>query len=284
MGLEISEFAKIIIADEEYFEKAVDEIKPNCSFTKSEYLTLGGKSFLLSSEHGYKFSLLFNSLNFSVALTDIPEGSDKEFFVLKKFNKNITFHELGHCLDNKFRHESKEYKIRNDDNLFKIQTVCKYYINILIDEIAACYLSSASVDSDVFFYDMNSNDESFQNQIDEKSKILKKYSGNKDELYEIAFITSGIFWFIFIQYGKLIGYKIGNKALGNIDIEFSSINKNLSKSILKQFEEVIKKMWLSYPNINVENTYNELIPIWKNFTMSMGVKFVESENGDGIFW
>ncbi len=284
MKLEISEFEKIIIADNEFLYKAVNEIKPNSSFTNDEHLIIGGKSFLIDSNNGYKFSLLFNSLNFAGALVDIPPNSDKAMYTLQKHSNALVFHELAHCLDNKLRAMGKNYNIRNDDRLFKIKTVANYYISILIDEIAACYLSASKIDSDVFHYEMDSNNESFKKLLEEKSTLCTNYSGNPDELYEMAFKIAGTFWFIFIQCGKLIGWKIGNESLENLKIEFPSINNHKSNKILRKFEILINKFWLGYPNINANNIFDDLLSLWKSFTLSIGIKFTESENGDGIFW
>jgi len=192
----------------------------------------------------------------------------------------LVYHELGHCLDNYLRKDLTSVVI-DDGNRFKIRQVAKYYYQIILGEFAACVHSAKIMDADLYRYDLNNTQTMIANQIKNLEPEKRKGQFGGSNLKRSLFSASGVFWFILVQYSKLIGSKMGNPNLSEIHLEtwINAIPK--ASDLLYDLSEILSKLWSLYPELN-GNSFERILETWKVLAFEYGYEFVENGNNDSV--
>lgn len=274
---------KFYIADEDNFGKALKEIDKDETYTNNEIIVAAAKTASYYKEKSVVSSIILRDFVMGVVLNWKHGYTNDIDEVDELLNLYVIPHELGHCYDNKIRKHLNFSPLRNNDNLFKINTVNMYYYEILLSELSACVFSAYAVNEGIVQYEINN----LVNHIDQMMKnisILKiEYYSNNEVLYNLAFEVSGLFWFILIQFSKLIGFKIGNKDLSNISILENANYGFRDEYLLEELESLLIKSWDSYPNFEL-SLEKKVCEIWSKLCLSNGYEYKVGDVGDGFWW
>ena len=275
----------ITISDDGNFKKAVQRFDSNGAYTNDDQYVAVGKIFpMVTTEGKIKHSIIFHSSVFNAIFSAFQKGNDPENWQNEECRfLYVIYHEIAHCIDDQKRGIRTNPPIRGDDKLFKIRNVANYYTAILKDEFVACVIAGFAMRKKVFDLEMKSTNETIEKYLSEAKDLRNRYCRDNHLLYEIAFEVSGIGWTILIQYGKLIGSKIGNKELSSMSINVWNGASEPTRKVLTQFGEGLGQIWGSYPHFS--DDFDEfLFSIWNALALCLGYRFVETETGDGIFW
>lgn len=273
----------VIIADDSNFKNALIKYGNQKTYTKNEHFVAVGKIIENYNNGALTHSIVFHISVFNNVIAGMMKGSD-----IDKWESNeakfhyVIYHEIAHCIDAHTRGVKKIHPLLGDDGKFRIHSVGNYYSDILLDEFYCSVLSADAMFHKAFNSDLSELKQNMTDRINDALITRKDYNKSDESLLNIAYDISGLFWFILIQYSRLIGYKIGNNKYKNLSINFLKDNIEANK-LMMQFEEYLKMLWKQYPAPPSEIN-EQLFKIWQNFALIFGYKFETYNNGDGIFW
>jgi hypothetical protein len=279
-----SDIDKILLADDDNYLKAIKQLDENETYTKNNMVVGMGKTIYRRNNNEYKNGIVLKRVIIEAPLEgNIKYKNIDEWEPARLEFLYVIHHELGHCYDNKTRNLIEYPKIFDENKLFKIKQVAEYYTAILLSDFFACVFSAYAAREKMIEYDCRNLD-GYVIKGEKRIVDLKtKYFVDKNYLYELAFEVAGDFWFILMQYAKLVGFKIGNEVLSSVEIKVDSdvINKNID--ILREFEKILNNCYKYYPNYD-SKIHNFLFDIWNRLCLRCGYEFVEGLNSDALFF
>lgn len=279
-----SDIGRIIISDELNYANSINSLENNESYSSNNLFTEVGKTISQKLN-----GTIINNIVFHRAVFDACFYGFHTFPNINEWDAQtyimyyVIHHEFAHCYDNIKRIDKENPKLTGKDNFFKINNVAKYYFNILIGEYSACYYSSYCAKESMMELEISNLNSYIVTLNADIALIKEKHKINSSELTNIAFSVAGLYWFILIQYSKLVAYKYGNNALNKFDMVDTIELNNESKKILLNLENILIQDWNNYPNINLE-LLDKYLRIWYQISMANNYLFKQGEFGDGIWW
>jgi hypothetical protein len=167
---------------------------------------------------------------------------------------------------------------------FKIQMLNDYYCHILEGEFAACVHSAMGASNSMYEEDISRSNGYYQDFLKKIDEHKEKYTADVNHLGYFAYDTAGIFWFLLIDYAKLIGTQTGdNDRLKDVkNMSWENLPMNM-REVLAEFKQYLITTWQSYPQWP-DGFYDSLFIYWQALALGHGFKFVEGEHGDGMYF
>jgi hypothetical protein len=283
--IENAHLNKLLIADKNNFANAVAKMDAGALFTNTEDYVAFGKTFAKREDD--------ETLNTSIVLrAEVIDAVLLELEVQRQIDDwnssaqhmlYLICHELGHCVDYRLRKNLQHSPLISEDNLFKVRQVADYYSCILLSEFAACVHAANGMTTDTFQFDNDSTLSTVQSMISKVQSEAKAYNNDPSLLLKLAFSASGTFWLALIQYTKLFGSQVGNQQLANCDVKYWENANSKTFAIFTELKKFLDDLWNQYPDWNT-STIQSLTELWHALSISNGFEFVESVEGDAIYW
>lgn len=275
----------IFIGDENEFGAAIHAIQKELglalSYTNNAIYQAVGKTIAHHGNGKKSSSIVFRDNFMAEILGDLMGGKSLDNLGEDgQFCFYIFTHEVGHCKDNWLRVSDLDSSIANNGE-FRIHQIAKYYIPIMLSELAACVHSSSAMTAQVFKREVIQWQKDVRTHIQETTNKWRSYQENNDLLKDLAFSAAQSFWVVTLQFAKLIGSQIGNPDLSSEAISWFRDSGPIPK-ILSEIEEAVKKIWLSYPAWTEDNA-EPLLQLWHKLALANGYKFVHSPEGDAVY-
>jgi len=285
MGLLSTDIRQVILADQEHYASAIKDISGHVSYTNDVHYVSVGKTVSKWLNSGHIVSdLVLHSGIIDKVVSCVSNGCDvSKWDDIGQQTLYMIFHELGHCKDGKIRQDIKNPNIVNSTKEFKIRHICDYYRNILLGEFSASVHSGLFMTPTVYDLELSSTLATVEEQLTYIDSLKNKYSEDNSLLYELAFTVGGLFWFILIQYSKLIGVRISNKELCDRGLSLWKEANSEASSIISKYDQLISNAWRAYPNWSGDLFHN-LDSTWESLSLSCGYKFVHTNQGDALYW
>ncbi len=214
----------------------------------------------------------------SHTLTQPPENWNLQ----EKSFRYIIYKEMGRCLDYRNR-KSKLTPPKAQIKTFSIQKLWNYYSNTIASEFAAGFFSARGVSPDLYQDRLQKITSSTKKHLEELEKAKATFDKSQESLIKIAHQAASLFWVTLVHYSELMGNRLNNEQISKEPLTVWEGAGPLSASILSEMEKHLCGIWDSYPDWPKKH-FNFLLNIWKFLAMENGVKFLESAQGDGIFW
>jgi len=285
MGLSSKDIGRVIFADQDHYATAIKDISGHMSYTNDvDYISVGKTvSKRLNSGH------ILSDITLRSGIIDKIVGGVLNNCDISRWDESeqqalyTIYHELGHCKDGKIRQDITTPHIVNSTNKFKIRQICDYYRHILLGELSASVHSGLFMTAKVFERKLSDTILKIEKKLTYIDELMDKYSKDHSILYELAFTVGGLFWFILIQYSKLIGTRISNKRLRDHELILWKEASTSAYSIILEYDRLISSAWCVYPNWD-SNLFHDLDSTWESLSLSFGYKFVHSDQGDALYW
>ena len=187
-------------------------------------------------------------------------------------------HEVGHCKDNLLRIDVEDLPFPIDQ--FRVQKIARYYIPIVLSELAACVHSSKAMTPQLYEQQVSQWQEDSRQMMQQTLDRWRAYQTDNKLLTDLAYGAAISFWNIIVQFAKLIGSQIGEVSLSAESIHWHNNNAQIF-SILSEIEEAIREIWLTYP-VWAEDTGQPLLNLWHKLGLANGYKFIQSTESDGV--
>lgn len=275
----------VILSDEESFGPTIHKLQQETgatpSYTDNEMYKAAGKTIAHHrSGTTTTSSIVFRDNFMAEILGNLQEGDN-----LESWDEDgqlcfyIFTHEVGHCKDNSLRPESEEVPLTREGT-FRIHQIAKYYVSILLSEVAACVHSAAAMTE-------RTHQQEISRWRDESGQILKgttkqwrAYQRDNNLLGELAFHAAQSFWVIILQYAKLVGTRIGNPELSAIDITWRTDDQTVA--ILDEIKSAVEEIWRSYPAWT-EEVADRFFSLWLRLSEAHGYRFAHQPDSDGVY-
>lgn len=285
MGLSSDDVVQVIVADKEHYESAIKAIDDHISYTNNnDYVGVGKTvSKWLDSDNIVSNIVLHSGMVDSV-LSGVLKGCEVSSWAnIEQQALYTMYHELGHCKDAKIRRDVAAPNAVNSSKQFKIDQVCDYNQHIVLGELSASVHSGLFMTPTVFNLELSSTILTIEKRLTYINKLKNEYSKDHSILCELAFVVSGFFWFILIQYSKLIGARIGNKELRNLELRLWKEANTEASSVISEYDRLISNAWCLYPDWGGD-LFHDIDRTWQSLSLSHGFKFVHTEQGDTLYW
>ena len=282
LGLSPNYLYDFIIAEESQYEKGLKIHQEIRKHTHNDSHHKYIKVILHKKGNGETCASLVVRREVMEEILTAVKSEKKEWVYNELLYRYLLFHELGHCLDYQNRFAlSQEREL--DMKTFKLKSLFHFFSGILLDEFAACAITSKVMTTGVFHNEINAASDIARQKLDELESIKDNYNGQPKQLFELAMTSASTFWLILIPYVKLMGNKIDNKNISKFRMK---VWKNGSPKIGVLLNELGKNMWelwKKYPkwdNVDLDFLYK----IWNLLALENGFRFMESPEGDGVYW
>lgn len=285
MGLTHDDIGQIVIIDKEHYTTTIREFDNKANRTDDDDFIGVAKTIPKRLDSGKISSNIF-LLDGLIAQSLKAISKRGDFSILNEIEQQslyTIYHELGHCKDAKIRQDLETPALTNSTNSFRIRKVCNYYRSILLGEFAASFHSGKFMTKTLFGREYNNIKIMIENKLTYISKLKQKYLKDHSKLYELAFLVSGFFWTILIQYSKLIGVKLNNNELRNLSVQLWNEVTNETNIIMEDYCSLLFDVAQLYPCWDSDYCCN-IDEIWNLLALSFDYKFVQNEHGDALFW
>lgn len=291
IGLPIEALSAVwIVADEEY-GSTISEIAPDEGYTENEMFLGAAKAIHRKDENGAveNVVVLRDWVFFPACkyLVELAENSHQEIVQTAspaetgELHASIVLHELGHCKDAVLRNEqfSQASIIPSQHWIARWN---HYYTPILASEFAACLHSSLLPSTSLFSYE-NEETKGTASKIANQLKHIKTEPGSSQErLDRVAQTVPGLLWMLLIQYGKLVGSKLGQPNFRDMEIQLWDGCSEVSATIMRSFFRALADTWEHYPNWSLE-TFAFALRTWHELAESFDYQFVAGAESDRVF-
>lgn len=272
ISLNLTKIGRVVIVSPDRFGAAVDSIRPGATYTNTDTMVAGGKTFPRCDGDRVVSDIVFQVCLFeslAPVLADPPTSSD--WGVDQQQALYIITHEFGHAIDHTLRNDASE--VANPSaRPFSIRETADYYGSIVPTEYAACRNSASVMTDPLFSHEM----QEAANRMTACGRQVNHYLDNPDGLTPRAmahFVCQGA-WFYMVELTKLYGYAIGvadrEAAVRELETEL------LDGAPLGGF---LDRIGAAYPNWDVPSQIEELTAIWHRYTALSGVQFVSRDHG-----
>jgi hypothetical protein len=282
LGLSEDYIKDVIIADKDQFPEALKIHTDIRKYPNNDRYTKLVKTVLHQNEAGDIRACLVIRQELMEQILKAVSEEKKEWEYTELFYRYILHHELGHCLDYEKRFSADAWKDFDPDQ-FSVQQVSRYFGAILLEEFAACAHASKTMTSGIFHDEINAASDNAAKQMNELESIRENYKGKPEQLFDVAVSASSIFWMILIQYARLMGSKINNESLSKFRMKVWDRGGAKSGLILAKLGEELWELWKNYPDWKPDD-YAFLLDMWYRMSMENGFRFVETPEGDGVYW
>lgn len=285
IGLDLQTVETIYIADDSNYSDAIHSVDPTASFTKDNELIGVGKAISRAEDSGeVVHSIVLRNWLVNAALSGSISGLPVDEWELpQQEGLYVICHELGHCIDNRDRRVLDFPKLRDGNEEFSIDRVARYFSQLLACEFSACVHSARIVQPALHALHIS---DFIEQMADTKHRLMQfkaKYDQGGLSLYEFAYQVSGGFWFILIQFAKLVGNAIGNDQ-NTIDQASFGPNADSQLEILHKLQTNLSNTWSHYPNWPSEVIIKEWTECWNALCLANGFLFVHGEDCDALYF
>lgn len=282
LGLSGEYIQDVIIADKDSFPEALQRHSDVRRFANNDRYAKLVKTILHENDAGkIRASLVIRQELIEQILRAVGEEK-KEWEYEELFYRYILHHELGHCLDYEKRFSIDTWEDFDPDK-FSVQQFYRYFSGIVLEEFSASAHASKVMTSGIFHEEINAASGTAARHINELESIRENYKGKPEQLFDVAVSVSSIFWMILIQYARLMGSKIDNKALSKFRLKVWDKGSAKTGLILAKLGEHMWDLWKKYPDWKPDD-HAFLLDLWYRLTIEHGFRFVETPEGDGVYW
>jgi len=282
IGLKPGFLNDVIISDEKKFE---DAVKIHTEFRQFVYFdsnsTMVRSVLFLDEKESLKAALVIRREIIEQLLSVIKEEKEKWAYT-ELLNKSLIYHELGHCLDYQNRIITEE-KTALDPDKFSVRQMYEYFSRILFDEFAASALVSKSITPGIFHENVNVACDNAVKRFNEIEGLKDNCAGKPEKLFELSVTAASGFWMILIRYAKLMGSKINNENVSKFRLKIWDKANPTTGALLSRMGKELWDLWQNYPKWENYDT-KFLLEIWYLIAIENGFKFVETPEGDGVYW
>ncbi len=235
-GLPPDHLSQVIVADEDHFGAAVDQLCPGAGFTNDGIYLAVGKTFHRRDATGRMHSsmaLLDQAVGIAYLHRCDPESVQK-MEALKDVGVYAVYHEFGHCLDAERR--SFEPVACGEVTLGAL----------VLEEYAACRHTARYLSRRGFDEQQGSTCDNLRSYLRRLSTAREAYRGSEDlsNLSQLAGVT---FQRILIEHAKEFAFRHGNQDTEHAAIKLWA-DDSLLKQLLHEWGAELKEMWAAYPN------------------------------------
>ncbi|MFC1584037.1 hypothetical protein ACFL5V_00670 [Fibrobacterota bacterium] len=282
MGLPLEDLHEFVLADEEHFAGIAQRYRDIKTSSDNDRYSKLAKAILHKTEKGETKATLVVRRELIEQLFSRVEDKEKKWTYTEYLYKYVICHEMGHCLDYRNRPDDLREPGGETDK-FSVRQMYTLFGSVLLDEVAACAHASRAMTTGVFHQEINSVSEGVERRLNELESIKDNYNGQPRALFELAVSASSIFWAILIQYAKLMGSKINNRDLASYRMKVWKGAGAGSGVLLSKLGSEIWELWKQYPDWKgADLTF--LLEAWYRISIESGFKFVETPEGDGVYW
>lgn len=279
VGVPSEAISRIVLAAASEYGAAIRSIAPGEKSTNNASATGMAKTISIADSTGRRsVVIMWAELFADVPGIPVAPGSvsERDRELMRHY---IACHELGHCKDNWLR-GAAECPPLSVSGEFKIQSVAAYYHYILLSEFAACAHSSNALDADTLTWERDHTD-IIPNVLMTIREKRRTYAEEVNGLSDLAFMASGAFWTMLIQFGKLVGSRLAHPELRTQVPEAWLTNGRIAEDLFVREGRILEERWRSYPAWDDE-TPSELFELWRLLVENQGYCFEETANGDSL--
>jgi hypothetical protein len=200
-------------------------------------------------------------------------GPDSQFYIY------IFTHEVGHCKDNVLRPDHEEIPLQISGR-FTIQQVARYYFPIVLSEFAACVHSAGAMSEAIHRRQISGWQRDVKDSLVRIKKCVLEYRRDNSKLQDLGYESAQSFWFIIVQYAKIIGSIIGNPGLDPTAPAWITPSPEIEE-LLSKIDAGLEKIWGEYPAVS-DTAAEKFLAIWKALALANGYRFEEGEY-DGLY-
>lgn len=272
---------RFVVADEFSMLEEIRRVEPSAGMTNNDTILATGKTISKKCDGIIKHHVFLNE---NVVGAAIASGMGVHTDGVSEVDnlQYVIYHELAHCYDNKQR-ENFEHECRLNTSTFCIEKLSDHYLPIVIDEFFASVFSSFAVSNSLFKFQ---NDE-FCNMVNEftmkTDEIKRQYVNDVEVTNKLAFSAAQDAWFVLVQYSKLIGYAVGNSQLRSASVELWDNAGDTMKVAIEKLAELLGALVKEYPTLPA-GIEDEVCAIWNSVALSMGYKFMQTDEGDAVYF
>lgn len=225
----------VIVADEDHFGTAVEELSPGSGFTDDGVYLAVGKTFHRRDVTGRvrgSMVLLDRSAGIAYMNRCDPESVQK-MDALNDVGIYAVYHEFGHCRDAELR--SQEFVGDGERTLG----------SLVLEEYAACRHTARYLSRRGFDEQQRLTCESLRNYYEQLQVARNGYRGSEDlpKLSQIAGVT---FQRTLIEHAKEFAFRHGNAAIESATLNLWNTDALLTQ-LLREWGIELRDAWANYP-------------------------------------
>lgn len=284
--LPLAALNEVVVADDDNFGPCIHRLQDESgiprSFTSNSAYVACAKVIPLRRGGTLTTSIVLRHYTVGLMYRDLAAGGNfDDGSVEGQLFYYVICHELGHCKDHQIRNAAEaSSEILNGK--FKIQTVTRYYRDILQDEVAACLLSGHCMTPKVYEHELEETNGTIQQVLEEVKKHRYEYYADNSKLSRLAYSASGAFWLILVQYSKLVASATVNTHLpATLTPLWTSVDESLLGTI-ENFSVSIRARCAEYPNWS-RSGWSNMETLWREIAIAHYYEFIEGEPDDSLY-
>lgn len=285
IGLDIRTVETIYIAEDSQYGDAIHRVDPTATYTNDNGLIGVGKAISREDVKGE----IVHSIVLREGIVDsalsciISDQSIEELERTQRESLYVICHEIGHCVDNYERKILGFPKLRGNNDAFSIKRVSMYYSKLLACEFSACAHAAIFVSPELQTILIDDYIEELIKVKHGLEEFNAKYEEGVMPLYDLAYQVSGGFWFLLVQYAKLVGHTVGNNQIV-LDQETHWPTEIFPLEVSKQMQSSLLGSWSQYPNWPSEAIIKNWTDCWHNFCLANEYSFRQEPTGDALYF
>lgn len=236
MGLPPDHITDIVVADEDHFGAAVEELCPGAGFTDDGVYLAIGKTFHRREATGRVRSsmvLLDRSVGVAYMQRCNPESVQK-MDPINDVGIYAVYHEFGHCLDAERR--SSEPVGDGERSLGAI----------VLEEYAASRHSARHLSRRGFDEQQGLTCGNLRNYLEQLLAARRAYRGRED-LAKLTQLAGQTFQRILVEHAKEFAFRHGNHGIEDAKLTLWAAD-SLLEQLLREWGAELQNAWAAYPN------------------------------------
>lgn len=240
MGLPPDHLTHIIVADEDHFGAAVEELCPGAGFTDDGVYLAIGKTFHSRQAAGRVCSsmvLLDRSVGIAYMQRCDPE-SVRKMDPINDVGIYAVYHEFGHCLDAERR------------SLEPVGDGERSLGAIVLEEYAACRHSARHLSRRGFDEQQDLTCANLRDYLGQLLAARQAYRGSED-LPKLTHLAGLTFQRILVEHAKEFAFRHGNHGMEDAKLKLWEAD-SLLEQLLHEWGAELGEAWAAYPNCSAQ--------------------------------